>query len=401
MAEDQTTGGRNRVLILVENAPLPGDRRVEHEAVSLIANGYHVSVICPAWADQVPYESFKGVDVYRYRIKSPEGGTLAHVLEYLEALAKTFWLMLKISRKPGFDVIHACNPPDLFFLLAWPFVLFDKKFIFDQHDLSPELFASLYGHDRSLVISLLRLTEWCTYRLSTVVISSNESYRKIAHARGGIPFDRSFAVRNGPREDWPRPVEPDESLKAGSKYLVGYMGVMGKQDGVDALLSAIDVLVNKQGFTEAQFALIGDGNAEAELKKQAADLGIESYVDFVGWVADQDLLSRYLITADACVCPETSSPLNDHSTFIKVMEYMAAGTPIVAFDLPETRVSAGDAALYVQSGDIEGFAVCIKQVLIDEDLRARITAAAAKRIPGLRWETQVPNLLAAYRKALS
>lgn len=250
-------------------------------------------------------------------------------------------------------------------------------------------------------MSALRWSERLSYRLADAVIASNESYRRIALTRGNVAADRVFVVRNGPREDWPLPVTPDPALKAGRPLLVVYMGVMGEQDRVDVLLDVIHSLVHKRGFRDATFALVGDGSAVEDLKRRATELGIEEFVDFAGWIEDDELLSRYLVTADACVCPETSSPLNDRSTFIKVMEYMSSGTPVVAFDLPETRFSAGEAAVYADSGDVEGFAARLRDVLTDEDLRARMRAEAARRMPGLRWESQVPNLLAAYRRALA
>lgn len=393
-----------RALILVENAPVPGDRRVLAEAESLLANGYAVSVICPATGDSPPREVFNGVLVERFRAgRSPfaSGGAREQVLEYLEALAKTVRIMLRLARSPGFDVIQACNPPDLFFLIAWPFRLAGKRFIFDQHDLSPELYSSLYGRDTGLIMSALRWSERLSYRLADAVMVCNESYRRIALTRGGVAADRVFVVRNGPRGDWPLPVAPDPVLKAGRPLLVVYMGVMGEQDGVDVLLDVIHSLVHKSGIREATFALVGDGSAMPLLKRRAAELGIEEFVDFVGWVEDDEVLSRYLATADACVCPEPSSPLNDRSTFIKVMEYMSSGTPVVAFDLPETRFSAGEAAAYAASGDIEGFAARLRDILTDAGLRATMSAEAARRMPDLRWESQVPSLLAAYRRALA
>lgn len=391
---------RPRALILVENAPVPDDRRVAEEARSLQASGYVVSVICPGATGQPLEESLDGVEVRRYRPWTSRGGVLSQGVEYLTALAKTLRLMIAVSRNPGFDVVQACNPPDLFFLIVWPFKLAGKRFIFDQHDLSPELYASLYSRDRGLLMWLLRSTERLSYRLSDAVIVTNESYRRLALSRGRVDPDRVFVVRNGPREGWPRPVSADASLKKGRRYLVVYMGVMGRQDGVDVLLRAIGTLVHSMGFCDATVALVGSGQAMESLKEQARDLGIEEYVYFTGWIKDEAVLSRYLVTADACVCPEPSSPLNDHSTFIKVMEYMASRTPIVAFDLPETRVSARDAAVYAAPGDVEGFAELLRDVLIDGDLRSKMTAAAADRIPSLRWERQVPNLLAAYDRAL-
>lgn len=401
---DRRAAARPRALILVENAPVPGDRRVTAEALSLRANGYDVSVICPVAGDQPLREEMDGVLVARYHPHQPpcvSGGAREQVTEYLVALAKTLRLMVSLARRPGFDVIQACNPPDLFFLVSWPFKLAGKRFIFDQHDLSPELYATIFGRDSGPIMRTLRWTEALSYRLADAVIATNESYRRIAETRGRVAPDRAFVVRNGPREGWPLPVAPDPSLKRGRPLLVVYMGVMGHQDGVDRLLDAAHILIRERGFRDATFALVGEGSAERDLWRQARELGIEDHVHFTGWVDDEDLLSRYLVTADACVCPEPSSPLNDHSTFIKVMEYMASGTPVVAFDLPETRFSAGDAAVYAAPGDIEGFAARLEEVLTDGGLRAAMQAEAAQRMPGLRWESQVPALLAAYRRALA
>jgi glycosyltransferase involved in cell wall biosynthesis len=389
-----------RVLILVENAPVPGDRRVTSEARSLHANGYVVSVICPTGPGQSSRDSVDGVEVRRYRSIEARGGALSQGIEYLNALAKTFWLMLGLLRTPGFDVIQACNPPDLFWLIVWPFKFAGKRFIFDQHDLAPELYSTLYSRDRGFLMRVQLLSERLSYDAADAVIVCNESFRRIALGRGRVDADRVFVVRNGPREGWPRPVPPDVSLKRGRRFLVVYMGVMGYQDGVDVLLQAVHILVHSMGFRDATFALVGHGNAAGWLREQAKELSIEDFVEFTGWIEDEDRLSAYLLTADACVSPEPSSPVNDRSTFIKVMEYMASHTPIVAFDLPETRVSAQDAAVYASPGDVEGFARRLRDVLVDDDLRSRMTSTAADRIPSLRWECQVPNLLAAYDRAL-
>lgn len=389
-----------RVLILVENAPVPGDRRVTDEARSLLANGYVVSVIAPAGPGQPRREAVDGIEVRRYHAVHASGGAGAQVAEYMNALVKTFWLMVVLSRRPGFDVIEACNPPDLFFLIVWPFKLLGKRFIFDQHDLTPELYSSLYMRDRGLIMRVLRWSEHRTYRLADVVLSCNESYRRLALTRGGKTPDRVFVVRNGPGENWPIPVAPDPSLKDGRPYLVVYMGIMGFQDGVDVLVEAVHELVHTLGFHEATFAIVGDGSAMASLKQQARELDVEEWVTFVGWVRDEETMALYLASADACVCPEPSSPLNDQSTFAKVMEYMAAGKPIVAFDLPETRFSAREAAAYAAPGDVAGFARLIRDVLTDATLKRKMTEAAAARIPSLRWERQIPALLAAYDSAL-
>lgn len=389
-----------RVLILVENAPVPSDRRVIEEARSLAANGYVVSVIAPAGRGEAPRESIDGIEVRRFKSIDAHGGAPAQVIEYVNALVRTFWLMLSLARTPGFDVIEACNPPDLFFLIVWPFKLAGKRFVFDQHDLSPELYSSLYSRDGGFLMSVLRWAERRSYRMADAVLSCNESYRHLAVTRGSVDPDRVFIVRNGPKEDWPLPVAPDDSLRHGRRYLVVYMGIMGFQDGVDVLVDAVNVLVNEMGFRDATFAIVGTGSAVPSLKEQVRTLGLEDFVYFTGWIPDEETMSLYLVSADACVCPEPSSPLNDHSTFAKVMEYMAAGKPLVAFDLTETRFSARDAAAYAAPGDVGQFAARIKDVLTDESLRAKMADAAAARMPSLRWEGQVPALLAAYERAL-
>ena len=389
-----------RVLILVENASVPSDRRVIEEARSLSSNGYVVSVIAPAARGEEHRESLEGIEVRRFRPIEAHGGAISQAIEYLNALAKTLWLMLALARNPGFDVIQACNPPDLFFLIVWPFRLAGKRFIFDQHDLSPELYASLYSRDRGFLMRVLRWAEHRSYRLADAVLVCNESYRHLALSRGGVDSDQVFIVRNGPRRGWPLPVRPDPSLKRGRRYLVAYMGIMGYQDGLDVLLEAVHFLVHTMMFREATFTLVGHGSAVPSLMEQARRLDIDDFVHFAGWIPDEETMSLYLVSADACVCPEPSSPLNDKSTFAKVMEYMAAQKPIIAFDLPETRFSAQGAAAYAAPGDIEGFASCIRDVLTDEVLSEKMTQAAAERIPSLRWEGQVPALLAAYDRAL-
>lgn len=388
------------MLILVENESVPHDRRVLVEAGAMSAHGYTVCVICPADPGEPLEEVIERFRVLRYRGSPSHGGALSQIREYARALVQTQMLMMRAGRDGGFDVIHACNPPDLFFLSALPYKLAGKKFIFDQHDLAPELYQSLYRRSTGPLMWALRLSERMSYRMADSVIAVNESYAGLARARGHVPADRVFLVRNGPREGWPLDVPQDDSLKRGHSHLVLYLGVMGHQDGVDILLRAAARVVKDIGDGEVLFALVGDGDAVPTLRAMARELGIERDIEFVGWLRDEDLISRYLRTADACVSPESSSPLNDRSTFVKVMEYMAAHKPIVAFDLPETRFSAQDAAVYASPGDIEGFAARISDVLTDETLRTRMTAAAAARVPALRWECQVPALLAAYDRAL-
>jgi glycosyltransferase involved in cell wall biosynthesis len=389
-----------RVVILVENESVPHDRRVLDEARALVAHGYEVCVICPADSGELFEETMEGFRVLRYRSSPARSGALNQIREYANALVQTQKLIGRASRNGGFDVILACNPPDLFFLTALPYKLVGKKFIFDQHDLAPELYQSIYGKSTGPLMWALRFSQSMSYRLADSVITVNESYASLARNSGQVPADRVFVVRNGPREGWPLQVPSDDSLKRGHPYLVLYLGVMGYQDGLDVLLQIAEHLVKNLGFGEALFALVGDGDAVPDLKTMAQELGIEQNVEFVGWVSDEELISRYLQTADACVCPEPSSPLNDKSTFVKVMEYMASGKPIVAFDLPETRVSAGDSAVYASPGDVPAFARVLMNVLSDPGQQQLMQAQAEARLPALRWENQVPALLEAFSKAL-
>jgi len=389
-----------RVLLIVQNLPLPGDRRVWLECQALKRAGYEVAAISPAGPGDPRETTLDGVRLYHYPPAPATGSVGSFVYEFAYSWLQTLRLALRDYRRNRFDVIQACNPPDLFFLIVWPFKLLGKRFIFDQHDLTPELYSSLYMRDRGLIMRVLRWSEHRTYRLADVVLSCNESYRRLALTRGGKTPDRVFVVRNGPGENWPIPVAPDPSLKDGRPYLVVYMGIMGFQDGVDVLVEAVHELVHTLGFHEVTFAIVGDGSAMASLKQQARELDVEEWVTFVGWVRDEETMALYLASADACVCPEPSSPLNDQSTFAKVMEYMAAGKPIVAFDLPETRFSAREAAAYAAPGDVAGFARLIRDVLTDATLKRKMTEAAAARIPSLRWERQIPALLAAYDSAL-
>jgi len=391
----------DRVLILVENESVPHDRRVLDEARALAAHGYEVNVICPADPGEPLDEAIEGFRVFRYR-RAPAGtGAFGHIREYAHALVQTQRLMLRVANIGGFDVIHACNPPDLFCLSALPYKLTGTRFIFDQHDLAPELYRTLYGRSNGVLLWGLRISERLSYRVADSVIAVNESYARLARERGRVPGDRVFVVRNGPREGWPLPVPADESLKREHEHLVVYLGVMGHQDGVDVLLEVASRLVKESGSGNTLFALVGDGDAVPDLRARARELGIERDVEFVGWIRDDGLISTYLRTADACVCPEPSSPLNDKSTFVKVMEYMAAGAPIVAFDLPETRLSAGAAAVYAPPGDVAAFACALRDVLHDRERRREMRVEAEARLPALRWERQVPRLLDAYAMALA
>jgi glycosyltransferase involved in cell wall biosynthesis len=387
-----------RVLILVENLSVPFDRRVWLEATTLRRSGYQVSVICPRGrkCDTAPFEEIEGVQIHRYALPPCHVPFLSHVVEYAVAMTHTAILTARVFRGAGFDVIHACNPPDLFCLIAAPYRLLGRRFVFDQHDLCPEIFKVQFDGRMKPVYWLLRLLEKATYRLSDAVIATNESMRAMARERGPVANERIFTVRTGPDFDRLRLVEPDETLRGGRPHLVCYLGVMGKQDGVDyALRAAQRVLARSPGC--ARFAFIGDGDHVPALRALARELGIEQDVEFTGRVSDAELV-RYLSTADVCLSPDPANGFNEFHTMNKTMEYMAMGKPVVAFDLAETRTSAGDAALYAAPNDVEEYASHVLRLLDDPVLRERLGQEGRRRVvETLSWEHSAPHLLATYR----
>lgn len=384
-----------RVLILVENLPVPFDRRVWQEATTLRDAGYEVSVICPTGRGyERRVESIEGIDIYRYRLFEASSAA-GYAIEYPVALVCTFALALRVCWRRGFDVIHACNPPDLFFLIGGFFKLFGKKFLFDHHDINPELYAAKFGAKGFWHWLLLRLEYW-TFRTADVAIATNESYRCIALSRGRMPQARVFVVRSGPSLERMRILPPLDSLKRGRRYLVGYVGVMGAQEGIDCLLHAVRHVVVVLARSDIQFGLVGGGTSLAQMQALALELGIGEFVTFTGRVADEELLAL-LNTADICVNPDLANDLNDLSTMNKVMEYMALGKPIVQFDLIEARYSAQDAALYAQRNDAADLAVKMVELIDDPERRAAMGARGRRRIlEELEWRHEAPKLLAAY-----
>jgi glycosyltransferase involved in cell wall biosynthesis len=388
--------GARRVLILVENLPVPFDRRVWQEACTLRDAGYAVSVVCPTGKGyEKRYELLDDIHVHRYRLPLEADGALGYALEYGVALFWSFLLSLRILVTRGFDVIHACNPPDLFFLLGGFYKLFGKKFVFDHHDLNPELYEAKFGR-RDFFYRLLLKLEQLTFRTADVAIATNESYRDVALERGGMDPARVFVVRSGPSLERLRIRPPDEKLKAGRRHLVGYVGVMGRQEGIDLLLHAVRVIVSCYAREDVHFALVGGGTSLEELRELASELGIAGYVTFTGRVPDDELLA-VLNTAEVCVNPDRACALNDKSTMNKVMEYMALGKPVVQFDLTEGRRSAGEASLYAQPDDPLDLAAKIVALLDDPQRRETMGRAGRARIErSLEWRHQAPRLLAAY-----
>jgi len=393
-----SVGSGRRVLIVIENLPAPFDRRVWQEARALRDAGYRVVIICPQMKGyRESYEQVEGIHIYRHPLPFEARGALGYLLEYAAAI---FWeglLMWRVFFRHGFDVIHACNPPDLIFLNAVIFKwLFGVRFLFDHHDINPELFEVKFGA-RGLLYRLIVLAERLTFRCADVSIATNESYREIAIRRGGMAPDRVFVVRSGPDLGRLQVRPPVPSLRRGRRYLVGYVGVMGKQEGLTYLLEAARVIIRELGRDDVHFILVGGGAELEHLQRAARELGVDEYVTFTGRVPDDELLDA-LNTADVCVNPDEHNPMNDKSTMNKIMEYMALGKPIVQFDLSEGRVSAQEASLYAKPNDARDMAEKIVTLLDDPAARERMGRFGRQRVEAeLSWTHEEPKLLAAYQ----
>src|SRR5438105_4983037 len=387
---------RRRVLILVENLPSPFDRRVWQEACTLRDAGYTVSIVCPTGRGcEKKFEAVEGIDIWRYHLPVEGAGALGYLVEYAAALFWTFALSLRVLLGRGFDIVHACNPPDLFFLIGGFYKLFGKKFLFDHHDANPELYVTKFGR-QDFFYRLMLLFERLTFRTADVSLATNNSYRRIAVERGGMAPERVFVVRSGPSLERLKIMPPVAALKRGRKHLVGYVGVMGRQEGIDYLLHAVAYIVHGLGRRDIQFGLVGGGTSLDEMKAMAAELRIADYVTFTGRVPDAELLAM-LNTADVCVNPDVATEMNDISTMNKIMEYMALGKPIVQFDLAEGRYSAQGASLYAARNDPLDMAAKIVELLEDPERRKAMGELGRRRVmEELEWRHEVPKLLAAY-----
>ena len=388
------------VCIIVEDLPVPFDRRVWQEACALRDAGYRVSVICPKRGEfRRGYELREGIEIHRHSLR--EGSTpLGYLAEYAWALVAEFWLAVKVFRRTRFRVLHACNPPDTIFLIALFFKLFGVRFIFDHHDLNPELYEAKFGKQGGFFYRLLLLAERMTYRTAGASIATNESYREIAIQRGGMAPDKTFIVRSTPDLSRMRLGPPQAGLKRGRRFLALYLGTMGPQEGVDLLLEAIAHLASLGLAGDAAFVLIGGGSEIPRLKALAAARGLNDLVQFTGRIPDEEL-AAYLSTADVCVAPDPKNAMNDKSTMNKILQYMAYGRPVVLFDLTEGRRAAGDAALYARPNDPKDFAAQIARLFESEALRRKLGTAGRERIEKeLSWESESHQLLKAYKAVL-
>ena len=387
------------ICIIVENLPVPFDRRVWQEARALAEAGYRVSVICPKGRGfEQHYETREGIEIYRHAIWEASG-RLGYLVEYGWALAAEFFLALKVYARTRFRILHACNPPDTIFLIGLFFKLFGVRFIFDHHDLNPELYEAKFGR-RGLLYQMVCLAERATFKTADVSIATNESYREVALTRGRMRPERVFIVRSCPDLKNVRMEPPREELKEGRKYLVVYLGVMGPQEGLDLLLESIEHIVKHEKRADTLFAFIGGGTEFLRVKALAARKGLDPFVKFTGRIPD-DELSAYLSTAEVCVAPDPKNEMNDKSTMNKILEYMAYARAVVLFDLAEGRRSAGDAALYAKPNDPIDFAAQIVTLLDSEQLRRELSARGRNRIEeSLNWDNEKKSLLAAYAAAV-
>jgi glycosyltransferase involved in cell wall biosynthesis len=389
-----------RVLIISENAPVPADRRVWNISRTLTAAGWQVVIACAQGPDRddAPYEVLEGIEIHRYPLR-PAGSTLGYAREYGQALWRLRKLVRRLASERRFDVVHACNPPDLLLLAARSLHRQGTRFIFDHHDLVPELYRSRFGRGEDLGYRATLRAERVAYRMADVSLATNGSYARVAVERGGLDPEDVFVVRNGPDLTRFRPVPADPAWRRGRAHLISYLGIMGPQDGVDHALRALAALRELRDDWHAVF--VGDGDALPAMRALADELALGDHVEFAGWRGDDDI-RLILSSSDVCLAPDPPSPLNDVSTMIKIPEYMALGRAVASYALPESRVSAGDSALYAAPGDPDSLGRCVAELLDDPARRERMGAMARERIETeLSWQHSEGALLAAYARVLS
>ena len=388
------------VLIIVENLPVPFDRRVWQEANALREAGYTVSVICPKGKGHTSsYEELQGIHIYRHTLPIEASGAAGYLLEYLAALFWEFVLSIRVLRNHGFDAIHACNPPDLIFLIGGFYKIFlGKKFVFDQHDLNPELYEIKFGRRTGLFYRLLCLFERLTFKCADVSIATNETFKKIAIERGGMQPDKVAIVKSYPDLVRFHAVPADPALRKSFKFLIGYIGIIGQQDGVDILIRAMAYIVKELKRTDIGCMIIGSGSELGNLRALASDLGVNGNVTFTGYLSGEALLT-HLCSLDIGVIPDPPSACNDKLSMNKVFEYMALGLPFVQFDLAQSRLEAGDAGFVAKEPTPEAMAEAIISLLTNETLRHKMSKIGKERANReFRWETEKQTLVEHYRK---
>ena len=393
------SANKKKVLIVVENLPVPLDRRVWQESCALRDAGYEVAVICPKMRGyNAAYEELEGIHIYRHWISDEAGGFLGFFAEYASALWGEFWLTWKVWRRHRFKVIHLCNPPDLLFLLTLPFKLLGVKVIYDVHDVWPEFFEAKFGK-RGLFYWAVRAAERASHFFANIVLATNESVKEVALERGKKRAEDVFVVRTAPSMRTAE-VAADITLKRGRRFLVGYVGVMGNADGVQYLVEAANHIVHKLGRSDVQFLLMGTGPEYQSLLEMRAQKNLEEFVDMPGRVSNEFLFTA-LQTIDLGASADPINSYNNHCTMNKVLEYMEFGKPQVMFDLKEGRASAGSASLYIPENSAEALARGILELLDNPERREKMGIEGKRRFTEeLNWEKSVENLKAAYQKAL-
>ena len=389
MTAPTDVGARPRILIIVQNLPVPFDRRVWLECTALTAAGFDVTVICPKGTGDPDHDVLEGVTLLKYPPYAPGGGALGFVLEYAYSFLATARLVLRARRQGRFDVLQACNPPDIFWPIArWLRRRDASRFVFDHHDLCPELYDSRFPGGADMPRRGLLALEKATFHAADHVVSTNASYAEIAVRRGGKSPQDVTVVRTGPDPGRLRRKAAVPALRRGRRHLVAYIGVMGPQDGVDLAIRAAAHVVQDLGREDVSFTFMGAGDSYQEVVTLRDELGLQDYVELPGRVPD-DTVVDVLSTADVGLSPDPSNPLNDVSTMNKTLEYMAFELPVVAFDLKETRVSAGAAASYVPSRDVAAYAGALVQLLDDDDMRGVMGREGRLRIEKeLGWPHQ-------------
>jgi glycosyltransferase involved in cell wall biosynthesis len=391
-----------RIVIVVQNLPARRDRRVWREAQALRGAEWDVTVVSPRAPGGPAREVVDGIELRSYRPLADTGSVANVMAEFAYCWLRTAWIVLQLRLRGPIDVLQACNPPDTYFVLGWLLRPFGTRFVFDHHDLSPEMLdAKNVGSSAGWLRRGLVALERATFLTADHVISTNDSVREVALTRGGVDPARVTVVRNGPDVDVMHAGPPDESLKRGRSHLALYVGMMGPQDGVEGLVEVIDHFVHGLDRTDVLFALVGTGPSLSSVRQLISARGLNDHVDLPGWLEDSDLF-RYLSTASVGLCPEPATPLNDRSTMIKALEYLSFGLPVVSFDLHETRVTAGDAAVYITPGDVGSFAEAVAALVSDEGRRATMSAIGRQRAEReLAWSIQAERYLEAMREAVS
>jgi glycosyltransferase involved in cell wall biosynthesis len=387
----------NHILFIVENNPVPHDIRVWNEALAVKEFGYNVTILCPrSIKSPKKFEIIDNIRIYRHYIPFEADGKFALLLEYLNAIFWEFILSIFIFMKRPFDFIHAANPPDHIFLIAAFFKIFKVKFIFDHHDLTPENYLAKF-HRKDLFYKISLLMEKMTFRIADTVITTNESYQKIALTRGNKKIEEIFVVRNGPDLSRIPQVVPNNKWKSNFKYLVAYVGNIGSQENIDILLKIVEYLVNKKKFVSIKYTIIGTGPQLEKMIQLCISMKIDQYVTFTGYIPYKDFY-EILATADLCINPELSNAFTDKSTMLKIMDYMTFGKPIVQFETTEGKVTAGEAGFYVKENNIAHFGDAIINLLDDPQNRKQMGEIGRKRIEEqLNWNVQKKSLKAAYQ----